>query len=119
MAYALLRIRKKDGISPNEQDIGAFTKFMTSVFLKEHQSKPYYFTTLPKLPIKSVIYTFLKKAETATVFKYIPFIQFVSDQPAYAHIVELKYENPDKFAHIFPILDSFHIEMSFMSTIYK
>ena len=31
----------------------------------------------------------------------------------------LKYENPDKFAHILPIIGSFHIEMSFMSVIYK
>ena len=27
----------------------------------------------------------------------------------------VKYENPDKFAHILPTLGSFHIEMSFMS----
>ena len=31
----------------------------------------------------------------------------------------LKYENLDKFAHILPIIGSFHIEMSFMSAIYK
>ena len=31
----------------------------------------------------------------------------------------VKYENPDKFTHILPILDSFHIEMNFMSAIYK
>ena len=119
MTHALLRTRKKDGISPNEQDIGAFTKSMILAFLKERQSKPYYLTTLLKLPTKSVVFTLMKKAETAVVFKYIPFIQFVTDQPVYAHIVELKYENPDKFAHILPILDNFHIEMSFMRAIYK
>ena len=32
---------------------------------------------------------------------------------------ELKYKNPDKSAHILPILGSFHIEVSFMSVIYK
>ena len=61
----------------------------------------------------------MEKAETAAVSKNMPFIQFVGDQTVYAHIVELKYENPDKFAHILPILGSFHIEMSFMSAIYK
>ena len=31
----------------------------------------------------------------------------------------VKCENPDKLAHILPILGSFHIEMSFMRAIYK
>ena len=119
VTHALLTTRKKDGISPNEQDIGAFTKSMILAFLKDRQSKPYYFTTLPKLLTKSVIFTLMKKTETVAVFKYIPFIQFVTDQPVYAHIVEPKYENLDKFVHILPILDNFHIEMNFMSAIYK
>ena len=29
------------------------------------------------------------------------------------------YENPDKLVHMLPILGSFHIELSFMSAIYK
>ena len=119
VTHALLRIRKGDDISPNEKDIGAFTGFMVSVFPKEDQSKPYYFTTLPKPPTKSVIYTVMEKTETTAVSKNVPFIQFVGDQPVYAYIVELKYENPDKFAHILPMRGSFHIEMSFMSAIYK
>ena len=119
MTYVLLRIRKGDYIPSNEQDIGAFTEFMASVFPKEDQLKPYYFTTLPKPPTKPVIYTLMEKVETATVSKNMPFIQFVGDQPVYTHIVELKYKNPDKFARILPILGSFHIEMSFISAIYK
>ena len=31
----------------------------------------------------------------------------------------MKYKNPDKSAHILPISGSFHIEMTFMSAIYK
>ena len=116
---ALLRIRKGDDISQNEKDIGAFTGFMVSVFPKEDQAKPYYFTTLPKPPTKSVLYTVMEKAETTAASQNMPFIQFVGDQPVYAYIVELKYENPDKFAHILPMLGSFHIEMSFMSGIHK
>ena len=92
---------------------------MALVFPKEVQLKPYHFTTLPKLPTKRVIYTLMQKAETTVVSKNMPFIQSVGNQPVYTHIVELKYENPDKFAHLLPILGSFHIEISFMSAIYK
>ena len=31
----------------------------------------------------------------------------------------VKCENPDQFVHISPILDSFHIEISFRSAIYE
>ena len=91
--------------------------FVYSVFPQEDQSKPYYFTTLPttKPPTKPVIYTLMEKAETAAVSKSMLFIQFDSDQPVYAHIDELKYETQDQFAHILPILGSFHLEISFMS----
>ena len=121
VTHALLRIRKVNDISLNEQNIGAFTGFMASVFTKEDQSKPYYFITLPKPSIKPVIYTLIENTETPApaVSKNIFFIQFVGDEPVYAHIVELKYENSDKFAHILPILGSFYIKMSFMSAIYK
>ena len=61
----------------------------------------------------------MEKVETVSVSKNIPFIQFVCNQPVYTHIVELNNENPDKFAHILPILGSFHIVISFMSAMYK
>ena len=61
----------------------------------------------------------MEKSETATVSKNIPFIQFVDNHSVYAHIVELKYKNPDKFADILTILGSFYTEMGFMSTIYE
>ena len=61
----------------------------------------------------------MKNAETATVSENMPFIQFVGNQPVNTHTVELKYENPDKSAHILTILGSFRIEMSFMGAIYK
>ena len=81
VTHALLRIRKGDDISPNEQNIGAFTGFVASVFPKEDQSKLYYFTTLPKPPTKPIIYTLMEKAETAAVSKSMLSIQFVGDQP--------------------------------------
>ena len=49
----------------------------------------------------------------------MPFIQFVGDQPVYAHVVEIKYENPEKFSYILPVLGSFHTQMCFMKTIYR
>ena len=49
----------------------------------------------------------------------MPFVQVVGDQPVYAFIVELKNENPSIFKQILPVLGSFHIQLSFMSAIYK
>ena len=72
-----MRIRKRDDISPNEQDIGGFTGFMTSVFPKENQSKPHYFKTLPRPPTKTS--NIMEKAKTTDESKNIPFIQFVAD----------------------------------------
>ena len=69
VTHALLKIRKGDDISPNEQDIAAVTGFMASVFPKEDQSKLYYFTALPKPPTKPVIHTLMEKAKTAAVSK--------------------------------------------------
>ena len=37
----------------------------------------------------------------------MPFIQFVDDQPVYAYVVELKYENPERLTHILSVLGSF------------
>ena len=60
----------------------------------------------------------MKKTENFTLSKML-FIQFAGDQPLHAHIVELNCENPDIFAHILPILGSFHIKMNFMTVIFK
>ena len=49
----------------------------------------------------------------------MPFIQLVGDQPVYALIVQLKYENPDKFDLILPFLGPFHTHCSFISAINK
>ena len=69
MTQALLKIRKGDDISRNEKDIGAFTVFVVSVLPKKDQSKPYYFKTLPIPPTKPIIYTLMKKVETAAISK--------------------------------------------------
>ena len=81
MTHALLRIRKGNDVSVNEQNIGAFTGFMASVFPKEDQSKPYYFIALSKPSTKPVIYTLIEKTETPVpaVSENMFFISFVGD----------------------------------------
>ena len=80
-------------VTPEEQNIGAFSGFMSSISNKEERSKPYYFLTLPQGPTKKVVYTCMEKAIAAAEAKQMPFVQFVGDQPVYAFIVEVKNEN--------------------------
>ena len=49
----------------------------------------------------------------------MPFFLLVGYQPAYALIVQLKYENQELFNRILPFLGPFHIQCSFMSAINK
>ena len=95
MTHALLRIKKEDDISPHEQDVGAF---IAPVFLKEDNCNH---ITLSRT--KPVICTLIENAETAEISKNLSFIQFVGNQPVYAHIVEpkqLSYRNEFHECHI-------------------
>ena len=65
---------------------------------KEERSKPYFNTTLPKPPSKKSCVYYDVAGQ-----KKMPFIQFVSDQPVFTLIVELKAENPEAFAHNVPV----------------
>ena len=49
----------------------------------------------------------------------MPFFLLVGYQPAYALIVQLKYENQELFNRILPFLGPFHTQCSFMSAINK
>ena len=49
----------------------------------------------------------------------MPFVLLVGDQPVYALIVQLKYENQELFDRILPFLGPFHTQCSFMSAINK
>ena len=120
VAHALVRLKTAgNDIVPEEQRVGAFTGFMSPVSPRQDESKLYYFATLPKPPSKAVVYSLMEKAQAAARGKGMPFIQFVGDQPVYAHVIEIKYENPEKFSYILPVLGSFHTQMCFMKTIYK
>ena len=118
MIHAIVRTND-DGstISPEDQSIGAFTGFMSSISEPAERSKAYYYLTLPKSPSKKVLYTMMEKAVAAANLKQMPFIQFVGDQPVFALLEELKAENSEKFELIIPVLGSFHTQMAFMSAI--
>jgi hypothetical protein len=120
MMHALARC-DNDGnnVSPDEQDVGAFSGFMSSISLPENRSKPYFHSTLPKGPTKDVVCTLMEKAVAAATLKKMPFIQFVGDQPVYALVEEIKAENPDKFTLILPVLGAFHTQAAFMNAIFK
>ena len=92
---------------------------MSSISPIESKSKPYYHVSLPKSPSKSVVYTLMKKAADAAINKRMLFIQFVGDQPVYAHMMELKYENSEIFEKVIPVLAPFHTQMSFINAIFK
>ena len=119
VTHALVRQPMGEGVSSDEQRIGAFTGFMSLISPNQDKSKPYYFVTLPKPPSKAVVYTLMEKAEAAARLELMPLIQFVADQPVFAHVVDVKYEIPEKFNHILTVLGSFHIQRSYMTAIYK
>ena len=83
--------------------------------------QPYYFLTFPQPPNKSVVHEVMCRMVAAAEMKSMPFIQVVGDQPVYALIVQLKYENPDAFHVILPFLGPFDIEFhgSFIYAMYK
>jgi hypothetical protein len=83
------------------------------------KSKAYYYLTLPKPPYKSVVHEVMCRVVDVAKKKSMPFVQLVGDQPVYTLIVQLKNENPNKFAKILPFLGPFHAQCSFISAINK
>ena len=114
--------RVKDDGTCNEaasQLIGTFGGFCAGIRASGVKSKPYYFLTFPKPPHKTVLNAVLEKAAAAANLKNMPFIQVVGDQPVYALMVQLKYENLEKFQPVIPVLGAFHAQMSFIAAINK
>ena len=114
----LLSVRGKEAETEIMQ-VGAFTRFMASIPPKENRSKPYYHVSLLKAPSKAVVYTLMEKVADAALMKNMPFIQFVDDQPIYALMVELKYENKERFKNVLPVLVPFHAQGSYMHAIFN
>jgi hypothetical protein len=92
VVHALIRLKSGCNEAANEQKISAFTGFMSSISHRMDQSKPYYFTTIPKPPSKNVVYTLMEKAADAAKAKSMPFIQFVGDQPVYLFLAVFIYK---------------------------
>ena len=96
----------------------AYSGFQTLINEPLPKYKAYFHVTLPDPPKKDVIYNVMVRCEQAVTYKNMPCIQLVGDQPVYALINEVKYENPEKFKHVLPVLGGFHIQCTFMATIY-
>ena len=118
--HALCRA-DNDGIRPppHEQLVPAYGGAQSCWYRLPDRSKPYYHTTYPEPPSKSVVYDIMVKLVRAMHEKNMPFSFLVGDMPTYKMIVQLKAENLHLFKDIIPILGAFHQQMSYLYAIYK
>jgi hypothetical protein len=118
--HALSRT-KNDGeiMPPDEQQVPAYSGAQSYHLPSVNKSKPYYHTSYPEPPTKSVLHDIMVKLVEAMHLKNIPFSFLVGDMPTYKTITQLKTENPELFSKITPILGAFHQLMSYMYAIYK
>ena len=120
MIHSLARLDNDGKEVPAEnQSVGVFAGFQATIQNVPVKSKPYYYLTLPKPPKKSVVYDVMCRVATVAKTKSMPFVLLVGDQPVYALIVQLKYENQELFHRILPFLGPFHLQCSFMSAVNK
>ena len=120
MIHTLAKIDASyENIEPNDQEIGSFSGFQSTIRSAAPKSKPYYYLTLPKPPHKSVVNEVMNRMVEVAEEKNMPFIQLVGDQPVYTLIVQLRNENNLKFKKILPILGPFHCQLSFINVIRK
>ena len=118
--HALVRLNHNLGaVMPEEQKNGAYSGFYASILDPISRSKAYFHLTLPKPPNKSVVNDVMKRCVRAAEDKKMPFIQLTGDQPVYALTKEVKSENPEEFKLVLPILGGFHIQMTFLRTIFS
>ena len=104
---------------PHEQRVPAYSGAQSCRHPPPNKSKPYYHTTYPEAPSKSVMHDIMVKQLEAMRKKNIPFSFLVGDMPTYKTIVKLKAENLEMFQDIIPILGAFHQQMSYIYAIYK
>ncbi|MES9879868.1 MAG: hypothetical protein ABW185_03205, partial [Sedimenticola sp.] len=118
--HALSRINN-DGErpKPHEQQVPAYSSTKSCHHPLPTKSKPYYHTTYPEPPGKSLVHDIMLKLVDAMRAKNIPFVFLVGDMPTYKTIVQLKAENMELFNEIIPILGAFHQQMSYIYAIYK
>ena len=104
---------------PEEQTVPGFSGFQARMSNADEKSRAIYYMTYPDPPSKTVLYDVLCKLAKAIDEKKMPFAIIVGDHPVYVLMLELKSENPQQFAKILPFMAAFHIQMSFIYTIYK
>ena len=94
---------------PHEQKVPAYTGTQSCHYTPANKSKPYYHTTYPEPPSKSLMHGIMVKLVGSMNEKNIPFSFVVDDMPTHKTIVQLKAENPKLFKDIVPILGAFHL----------
>ena len=118
--HALSRVGD-DGTRPatHDQRVPGYSGAQSCRHAPPNKSKPYYHTTYPEPPSKSVLHDIMVKLVEAMIMKSIPFSFLVGDMPTYKTVVHLKAENPGLFKDIIPILGAFHQQMSYIYALYK
>ena len=104
---------------PHKQRVPAYSGAQSCRHPPPSKSKPYYHTTYPEPPSKSVVHDIMVKLVEAMHKKNIPFSFLVGDMPTHKLIVQLKMENQELFKDIIPILGAFHQQRSYIYAIYK
>eukprot|EP00794_Sanderia_malayensis_P008489 gene8489-9396_t len=118
--HALVHLHPNlEPVTPEKQNNGAYSGFYASILDPICKSKAYFHLTLPKPPNKSVVNEVIKRCVRAAEDKRMPFIQLTGDQPVYALTKEVKSENPEEFKLVLPILGGFHIQVTFLRTIFS
>ena len=118
--HALARTQSNGSRTTVEQpQVPSFAGFHASISKPVEKSKAYYHMTYPDPPNKTVLNDVMCKLAIAIEEKNMPFALLVGDQPVYVHLVDLKSENATNFGKILPFMGPFHIQLSFISAIYK
>jgi len=104
---------------PEEQTVPGFSGFHARTSNAEEKSRPIYHMTYPNPPSKTILNGVMCKLAKSIEEKKMPFAIIVGDHPVYVLMLELKSENEELFSEILPFMGPFHIQMSFIYTIYK
>ena len=118
--HALVRVDcNGDRPEVDQQHVPSYSGMQACLKPRFERSKPYYQSTYPEPPSKSVMNDIMLKLVQGMKEKEIPFALLVGDLPTYVHIVEMKAENTESFKEIIPIFGPFHQQCSFIYAIYK
>ena len=114
--------RANDDLSrPNieMQTVPGFSGFYAKMSAPVEKSSAVYHMTYTDPPGKTILNGSMGKLSNSVEAKHMPFAIIVGDYPVYKIMLDLKSENPDNFCKILPIMGAFHIQISFIYSIYK